>query len=233
VSLAISPVGQEALDRPGAPRAVVETTLKDIARINAWLGGRSAAAFGLDALLHGALPGRPLTLLDVGAGSGDIVHYLTRRAARRGVTLTPLVMERHPVAARLCRQAGLPVVLSDGARLPLSHRSVDVVLLSQVLHHLTRESAATLLRELNRVARLGVVVADLRRHVAAALGIWLASYPLRLHPVTRRDGVTSVRRGFTPAELVQVLRLAGVSGAVHRRPGFRLVAVWQVAGAHG
>ena len=233
MSLAVSPLGHEALDRPGAPRAVVEATLRDIARVNAWLGGRAAAAFGLDALLDGPLPQRRLTLLDVGAGSGDIVHSLTRRAARRGVTLAPLVVERHPVAARLCHGAGLPAVVSDGAGLPFGDRSVDVVLVSQVLHHLSRDSAAALLRELNRVARLGVIVADLRRHLVAALGIWLASYPLWLHPVTRRDGVTSVRRGFTQAELRHVLRLAGVPGVVHRRPGYRLVALWKVAGAHG
>lgn len=232
MSLAVSPLGQEALDRPGAPRAVVEATLRDIARVNVWLGGRAAAAFGLDALLDGPLPQRELTLCDVGAGSGDIAHYLARRAARRGVTLTPLVMERHPVAARLCRRAGLPAAVSDGAHLPLGDRAVDVVLASQVLHHLGRDTAAALLRELDRVARLGVIVADLRRHLMAALGIWLASYPLRLHPVTRRDGVTSVRRGFTPGELGHLLRLAGVSGAVHRRPGYRLVAFWKVAGAH-
>lgn len=233
MSLAISPIGEEALDRPGAPAAVVETTLNDIARVNAWLGGRAAAAFGVDTLLNRSSPGRRLTLLDVGAGSGDIVHHLRRRAARRGVIIAPLAIERHPVAARLCRRAGLAAVVSDGARLPLPDRSVDLVVVSQVLHHLTRDAAATLLRELDRVARLGVVVADLRRHIVAALGIWLASYPLRLHPVTRRDGVTSVRRGFTPAELGQLLRLAGVSGAVHRRPGYRLVAVWKVGGAHG
>lgn len=233
MTLAISPIGSEALDRPGAPGTVVEATLKDIARVNAWLGGRAAAAFGLDALLDGVLPAHQLTLLDVGAGSGDIGRYLIRRAARRGVTLTPLVMERHPVAARLCRRAGLPAAVSDGASLPLSDRSVDLVLASQILHHLTRESGAALLRELNRVARVGVIVADLRRHPIAAMGFWLAARAMRLHPVTRRDGVTSVHRGFTRGELRDLLRAAGVSGSVQRRPGYRLVAVWRVAGAHG
>jgi ubiquinone/menaquinone biosynthesis C-methylase UbiE len=120
--------------------------------------------------------------------------------------------------------------VGDGGQLPLADRSVDIVLASQLLHHLERRSAATLLRELNRVARLGVIVADLRRHPVAALGIWLASYPLRLHPVTRQDGVTSVRRGFTRPELEQLLREAGLAGAVFRRPGYRLVAVWRRTG---
>lgn len=228
--LAISPIGREALDGPGLPPELVRTTLGDIARVNTLLGGRAAAAFGLDLLLRGTPAAQRLTLLDVGAGSGDIAPHLARRAARRGVALTPLAVERHPVAARLCRQAGLPTAVGDGGQLPLADRSADIVLASQLLHHLERRSAVALLRELNRVARLGVIVADLRRHPLAALGIWLASYPLRLHPVTRQDGVTSVRRGFRRHELEQLLREAGVAGAVFRRPGYRLVAVWR-AGA--
>jgi ubiquinone/menaquinone biosynthesis C-methylase UbiE len=230
VTLAVSSLGSEALDTPGAHPALVETTLKDIVRVNALLGGRAAAAFGLDRLLTEVAPDTRLTLLDVGAGSGDLASHFVRRAARRGVALTPLIVERHPVAARLCRRAGLVAAVGDGGQLPLAGRSVDIVLASQLLHHLERRSAVTLLRELNRVARLGVIVADLRRHAAAALGIWLASYPLGLHRITRQDGVTSVRRGFTRPELEQLLRDAGVAGAVFQRPGYRLVAVWRAAG---
>lgn len=233
MTLAVSPLGREALDEPGAPPALVEATLRDIARVNAWLGGRAAAAFGLDRLLQGAIPRRRLTLLDVGAGSGDITEHLARRAARRGVTLTRLAAERHPVAARLCRQSGLATMLCDGGRLPLADGSVDIVLASQLLHHLSRDSAAALLRELDRVARWGVIVADLRRHLVAELGIWLASYALGLHPVTRKDGVTSVRRGFTGSELGELLGRARVPGAVYRRPGYRLVAVWRATHADG
>ena len=230
MTLAVSPLGREALDAPGAHPALVETTLRDIVRVNVLLGGRAAAAFGLERLLEGVAPGPRRTLLDVGAGSGDLAGYLVRRAARRGVTLAPLTVERHPVAARLCRRAGLVSVMGDGGQLPLADRSVDVALASQLLHHLERRSAVTLLRELSRVARLGVIVADLRRHAVAAIGIWLASFPLGLHPVTRQDGVTSVRRGYTRGELEQLLREAGVAGEVFRRPGYRLVAVWRSAG---
>jgi SAM-dependent methyltransferase len=233
VTLAISPLGSEALDRPGGPTVVVEATLHDIARVNAWLGGRAAAAFGLDTLLQGTRGGPPLTLLDVGAGGGDIARHLVRHAARRGVVLAPLAVERHPVAARLCLREGVTAAVADGASLPFADRSVDVVLASQLLHHLTPESGAVLLGELSRVARVGVIVADLRRHPIAAIGFWLTAQAMGLHPVTRRDGVTSVRRGFTRAELSDLLGVAGVSGAVHRRPGYRLVAVWRAAGAHG
>lgn len=230
--LAISPIGHEALDHPGGDPAVVRATLADISRVNALLGGSAAAAFGLGRLLDHTEHGRALTLLDVGAGSGDIALHLARRARARGVTLRPVALERHPVAARLCRRAGVPVMLACGGRVPLADEAVDVVLASQLLHHMERDSAIALVRELARVARVGVIVADLRRHYVAAGGIWLASYLLRLHAVTRHDGVTSVRRGFTAAELSGLLRAAGLAARVRARPGYRLVAVWRRAGAH-
>ena len=84
-----------------------------------------------------------------------------------------------------------------------------------------------MLRELDRVARHRVIVSDLRRSWLAAAGIWLASFPLRFHPVSRHDGVVSVLRGFTRDELEQM-----VEGAVNRRahvryrPAFRATAAW-------
>jgi hypothetical protein len=45
--------------------------------------------------------------------------------------------------------------------------------------------------------------------------------------VTIADGLTSIRRGFAPAELASLLQEAGVPAQVARRPGWRLVATWQ------
>ncbi len=64
-------------------------------------------------------------------------------------------------------------------------------------------------------------------------GIWIAAHALRLHRVTRQDGVTSVRRGYERHELSELLSDAGVDARVSRRPGFRIVATWRVNGAHG
>lgn len=227
MTLAVSPVGVETLDHHAADPRLVETTLADIARVNALLGGRSAAAFGFGLVTAGLPAGSVLSLLDVGAGAGDVARHLMRRARARSLTIRPVALERHPAAARLCRRAGLPAVLADGGSLPFPDRSIDVLLASQLLHHLSRSSAVRLVAEMTRVTRLGVVIADLRRSPVAAAGIWVAARVMGLHRVTRDDGVTSVRRGFTARELGDVLRAAGVEAAVHRRPAYRLVAAWR------
>jgi len=82
-------------------------------------------------------------------------------------------------------------------------------------------------RELTMVARVGVVLADLRRSRLAMIGFWFGSRMLRFDPATRADGLTSVRRSYTRMELKTLLSRAGIDANVEQRPGFRLVATWR------
>jgi hypothetical protein len=122
----------------------------------------------------------------------------------------------------------MPTVLGCAGALPFRPRSVDVVLLSQVLHHLDRPSAIALLRDAHRVARRGVVVADLRRSRVAAGLFHVGARLLRFDPDTIRDGIVSIGRGYTHNELAALCADAGLPATVARRPGFRIVAWWTV-----
>jgi SAM-dependent methyltransferase len=110
---------------------------------------------------------------------------------------------------------------------PLRDKSVDLVLVSQVAHHLSDQSAVRLFRECDRVARRAVVIADLRRGRLGPLAFWVGARALRFDPVTVADGMTSIRRGYTTRELEDLLGAAGVRATVERRPGYRLVATWR------
>jgi SAM-dependent methyltransferase len=218
--------GTELLDDPGAAPAQVCESLRNIARANRWFGGASAVRFGLARALPKA-PCGPLSLLDVGTGLGDLPRMAVAWAARRGVALRPLGLERHGAAARLARDGGLAAVVGDGGALPFRCGSVDLVLLSQVAHHFAPAAIVRLLRECARVARHAVILADLRRSPFAELGFRLAGTLLRFDRDTLRDGVTSLRRGFTAASLGALLAEVGGTAQIARRPGARLVAVWR------
>jgi hypothetical protein len=86
-----------------------------------------------------------------------------------------------------------------------------------------------LFRTCDRLARHAVVVADLRRGVLGPLAFWVGARALGFDPVTVADGMTSIRRGYTAAELRALLAAAGVRASVERRPGYRLVATWRPA----
>lgn len=218
-------IGVEVLDDPDADPAVVRAQLADLTVLNRWFGGTRAVTSALLPLLPRA--GTACTLLDVGTGSGDVPRAVTRAAARRGVRIVAMGLDRCPSVAHVAGNAGLPMILADGAILPVASKSVDFVVASQVLHHLEVEVAVRWIAELDRVARRAVVIADLRRSRLAMAALWAASFPLRLHPSTRRDGVLSLRRGYTVPELEALLRAAGIRVRVRRRPISRLVARWE------
>ena len=222
--------GEEHIDDPSLDPATTVRSLEDVARSNALFGGRRAvlAVFG-EELANAPAHARAesLTLLDVGTGMGDIPWHARRLAARRGVTLDTYGVELSPVLAMASRARVGGSVCADAFALPFADHSIDVVTCSQVAHHFAEPELLCLLRELDRVARRRVIVADLRRSYVAAAGFWLASWLLRFHPVTRHDGVVSVFRGFVPDELgALVARATGAVARVRRGLGWRVVSVW-------
>lgn len=218
--------GNEILDDLAYDARTARRSMRDVALANRLFGGTSAALAELDAVLREA-GGAILSLVDVGTGAGDIPAAARAVAARRGITLRTVGVDGSETVAGAARSAALPMVRADALRLPFADRSVDVVLCSQLLHHFEPPEAGALLRELDRVARSRVVVSDLRRHWLAAVGIWVASFPLRFHPVSRHDGFVSVLRGFTRRELAALVGAAiGARPTVRARPGFRVTATW-------
>jgi len=222
--------GDEILDGDGVPEAVRQASMRDVTRSNAWLAGRRAVVREMDALLRGSTQaGSSITLLDIGTGLADIPAHLVRTWKARGVRIISVGLDSRPDLLREARDGGriAHAVSGSALSLPFASGSVDVVLCSQVLHHFAGDELDALVREANRVARRGVVIADLRRSPLAAAGFYIAAWLLGFHAVTRHDGVVSVRKGFTSAELrATARRAAGASPAVHRRLLFRLTTSW-------
>ena len=219
-------IGSELLDDPHADPRAVRAELRDITRLNALFGGTRAVVGELEPFFEAGKSDSRWTLLDVGAGSGDIALAARAAARRHGIDLQPLGLELNLTAARTARANGVPTIVADGNTMPLQTRSVDVVIASQVLHHLPRRVAVRWIARVDRLARRAVVLADLRRSTLAMAGVWAASLGLGMSAVTRHDAVVSLRRGYTLRELRDMLHEAGVPAVARYRPGFRIVASW-------
>ncbi len=214
--------GVEILDDPSVDPAIRRRSIDDVTRSNRWLGGLRAATVEVADVLRDR---KSATVLDVGTGLGDIPEHVARSASPGsvvtiGVDEAPSLL----VAARGRMTYG---VCADALTLPFRDHSIDVVMCSQVLHHFETRDAERLVSEMNRVARMAVVISDLRRSWVAALGFWLVSFPMRFHRVTRHDGFVSVLRGFTSGELRDIVRSAtGIVPIVRRHLGWRITARW-------
>lgn len=89
------------------------------------------------------------TVLDVGAGSGEICHMIKQNN---------LSINIRGIDVLLREQTRINVELYDGTHLPFDNNSFDYVFLIDVLHH--TPDPLILLNEANRVARKGIILKD-------------------------------------------------------------------------
>jgi ubiquinone/menaquinone biosynthesis C-methylase UbiE len=231
VSLRSRVRGAELMDEPGVDPAELTRSLRDLRAVNLWLGGRWVVLRHLGGMI--ARLGAPgCTVLDAGTGSADLPLALARWGRARGIRVRVTATDFHPGTVEEARRhaAGDPDVRvepADALALPYADGAFDFSLCSTALHHFSDADAVRVLRELDRVARRGVVVSDFRRSPGALVGVrLLAETVWRRHPVTRHDAPLSIRRAFTPAELRALAEEAGVREArIHTHLPFRVALV--------
>lgn len=210
--------GAEYIDAPEhLSREELSQVFYDLALVNRWLGGARAVLNPLTSFLKGAANyshGGPITVLDVGCGSGDIISSLKRWAEANRIWLRTIGLDLSR-SALASKGRGAPeslwLVQADVHSLPVREKSVDFVICSAFLHHFDDEAAVMLLRDFARIARIGIVVSDLRRHPAAYLGIRVLTTLFSSSRVVRHDGPLSVLKAFTPEELDRIVKRAGLS----------------------
>jgi SAM-dependent methyltransferase len=219
--------GREATDDATASRGEVIATLRDIRRANLILGGTRVVVS--EALNLTKYSKGPLTLMDVGSGTGDIARAAARALCARGMHTHTIAVEQSFILGMIARPETDEVIAGDALCLPIRDRSVDVVICSQVLHHFDDRRARILISELDRVSRIGVVIGELQRDVVASVLFRAVAPALRFHPVTVHDGLLSIERGFLGHELRALVRSAVPRDVVvRRRFPFRLTASWTV-----
>jgi SAM-dependent methyltransferase len=218
--------GFEYLDEAGIDPGVRRRSHRDIALSNRLFGGAHAMLAELQPIVRASTG--PLTLLDVGTGTGDIPARLARWATRHGKRIRILGLDDHRELVMATRDWPAVPVIADALSLPFANSSIDIVCCSQTLHHFADPEARRLIREMHRVARLRVVIGDLRRSWVAVAALWSFSFPLRFHPISRHDGIVSIFRGFTGRELRSLVREAvGVDPTMRRRFAYRVTASWK------
>lgn len=208
----------ELLDRPDSVRDDLPANLRDIRRLNRWTGAVSLAERTIVPLLNHP----ESSLLDVATGSADIPLAVAQVASGSGIVLRVTGLDVSPdilSEADRFSDGSVDLVLADARSLPFRDCEFDVVSLCLALHHFDPADAVSVLEEMWRVARRGIAVVDLRRGVLGFAGVWLLTHTIARSPLTRHDGPLSVLRAYTPAEVSEFARRAGISSPAIRTHG--------------
>lgn len=210
------------------------SALEQLRWVNQFLGGYSAPLEILKPLLR-ISTSQPIRILDLGTGIADLPEVVVRWAAQQSpaISVEIVAVDANPVTVDYARQSLnkrlspelaslIQVEVADALALPYATNSFDVVMASMFLHHFAEANAIVIVREMQRIARNGIIINDLHRHPLAYYGIYSLTRLLPASPMVQNDGPLSVLRGFEASDLKTIATGAGLqSFSLHWRWAFR------------
>jgi SAM-dependent methyltransferase len=233
--LTVRSAAAELMDDPSIGGEELTTALRQLRLINRLLFAARPTVEGVAWLWGAAGCPRRLSILDVGAGSGDGCRALLGWAVSRGVDMDITLLDIHPEtcaeAERFFRDEPR-VRARQGDLFALEPGAADIVTAALVLHHFPEPLLGHALQALARAARLGVVVNDLHRSIVAWGGIRLATGIFSRNRMIRHDAPLSVARGFREADLRRLQQLAGLERLTYGwRPLWRWLVIIEKEGS--
>jgi ubiquinone/menaquinone biosynthesis C-methylase UbiE len=186
---------EEILDSDQCLAPEVETSLRDLCRINRWFGG-VATTRSLVERVSSSTGQKHFSLLEVASGRGEVPRIVASQLAKKRITLDITDLDRAPSHL----QSGHRALVADALAIPFRDDCFDLVSCSLFAHHLDPTRLARFVDEASRVSRCAVLINDLIRH-PLHLALVYAGFLLMRSPVSRVDGVASVRRAYVPEEM--------------------------------
>jgi 2-polyprenyl-3-methyl-5-hydroxy-6-metoxy-1,4-benzoquinol methylase len=205
----------ELMDDPDCDPDALERTYARFAIVNRVVAGwRGVYRSRIRPLLSHE---RETTLLDIGSGGGDVPLSLARWARRDGLRLRVTGIDPDPRAAAFARSRpadpDVRFVAASSADLVAEGRRFDLVTSNHVLHHLDDDAFDALLADSAALAPRALH-SDIARGRLAYAAYGPLSRAVAGGSFVHVDGLRSIRRSWTPAELA-----------------LRVPAGWRVEGA--
>jgi len=215
----------ERMDDPDCSETMLRRTYERFGLVN-----RAVACWGrvyrelirpelaaLERAGHGA------RILDIGCGAGDVLHRLVAAARRDGFAVVGVGIDPDARAIAAARPGpGVHFRRAYSRELVNEGATFDLVVSNHLLHHMGADEFDALLADSARLGERLSVHSDIARGRLAYAAFSLGALPVAPGTFLRVDGLTSIRRSYTPAELAERLP---APWRVERPGRFRLLAV--------
>ncbi len=190
--------------------------LHDISRVNRLTLAYRPTLRWLD-YFYARLPlqDRPIHIVDVGCGYGDMLRRVHQWAEDRALPVILTGIDLNPDAIRAAREATLPGTVTFLAGNAFDFEppgGIDLVINSLLMHHLETPEIVDLLLWMESVARFGWFVNDLHRQPFPYYAFKLMAAFTGWHRFVKHDGAVSILRSFRPEDWRALLKSAEIPG---------------------
>lgn len=191
-----------------------EGCISELQFVNRWMGDAHALKQTLlKDVEQNSL--REFSILDVGAGSGELLRVAVAwaRETKRTARGVGLELNERSAQAILGESKGFPEIASvrgDALKLPFRDNEFDYVMCSLFTHHFVDEQVVHILREMDRVALRRIFVIDLHRDPVPYFFYTTLGKLVLKNRLLRHDGALSILRSFKAEEMVRLGQAAGL-----------------------
>ncbi|MEL7833789.1 class I SAM-dependent methyltransferase [Fodinibius sp. Rm-B-1B1-1] len=148
------------------------------------------------------------SFLDIGFGGGDIPIKIAQWLTKDGISFNITAIDPDPRAINYIQSQEptskiefLQCQLSD---LDRANQQFDFILSNHLIHHLTKKELSNVCSLTEELCSGSVVFNDLQRSDWAYLLFNIFSRPFFRNSFITEDGLTSIKRSYTPKELQEV-----------------------------
>ncbi|GAB2594802.1 methyltransferase domain-containing protein [Spirosoma areae] len=197
---------EEVMDDFSLEGDELRDALDKIARINQLLGGNNITLDGIQQLLANHPKEKPVSIVDIGCGNGDMCRAVASFARKQNWTVQILGVDANAYTINHAKALSGPygnisyAVMNVFAN-EFATLEYDIVLCTLTLHHFSDADILQLMRVFLNKAKRGIVINDLHRSAVAYRLFQLICFVFQLNPMSREDGLTSILRGFKKRDL--------------------------------
>ena len=198
----------EIMDDFALEGEVLKDALNKIAKINQLLGGNQLTLQGVEELVANSSKAEPITIVDIGCGNGDMLRALAEYGEKNDFNFKLIGIDANHFTVNYARELSIhyPNIsyrCEDVFDSYFAKLKYDIVLCTLTLHHFKDNEIINLISLFKNNSSIGFVINDLHRSAVAYRLFQGLCFVFRLNEMSRKDGLTSILRGFKKEELLQ------------------------------
>ena len=181
--------------------------LDKIVQINQFLGGNALTLNGVEKLISEVPNEQIIKIIDLGCGNGDMLRTLADYAQKSERNFHLIGVDANAFTVNYAKECSssypnIEYLSKDIFELNFQNINFDIALCTLTLHHFKENDIVWIIKQLERNAKLGIVVNDLHRSKVAYRLFQLIAMVFNLNEMSKKDGLTSILRGFKKEELL-------------------------------